>query len=508
MPPCLSHTAKDGSLRSFRVVPKSQGMGARLRGWDTAGLVALVLAGGLSFYLNELSGYFQLAFAVLGLVFIIRTTLQKTLPRRVLRAWRMMLPSYALWPLTIVGYAFFPGQAFPSPPDWLRLLIGPATLVGILAFARMPGSKAERAKLWLDAGLIAVGAAMVLWFLVVSPAFALGRVTWQELFPSLFHPLIDVALLFGISVVLLRGPGGVAARRPLLTVVAATMMTLSGDVLRANTLIHGGPVMPTATQSLLWTAGIFLLMLAPYVQCWYCRRPELAAFTADHGRTAPPRWPYLAVIPGYALLMIKIGVPQPFPAGGLIVGAFLVSTLVFGRQMVAAQESRRLAVTDGLTGLANRVQLYEALPRALAKAARNDAHVGVLVLDMNGFKQVNDTLGHAAGDRLLVGFGELLRRCVLGSDLVARLGGDEFAIVLPDLQDAAQVQAVVRRIRAATAEPIDVGETVVQPSASIGVALSEPGELSADDVLNRADLAMYESKKSRDSAPVPGTTGA
>jgi diguanylate cyclase (GGDEF)-like protein len=264
---------------------------------------------------------------------------------------------------------------------------------------------------------------------------------------------------------------------------------------------HGGPLMPSTTQTSLWTGGLFLFMLAPYVQCWYCRRPDRIGWTGENTTsTRPPRWPYLTVIPGYALLMLTVGVERPFPAGGLIAGAFVVSSLVFARQMVAARESRRLAVTDGLTGLANRFQLYEELPRALAKAARNGTHVGVMIIDMNGFKQVNDTLGHRAGDRLLVGFGRLLRRCVLGADLVARLGGDEFAIVLPDLTDVAQAQAVVRRIGAAMAEPIDVGETMVQPSASIGVALSEPGELISDDVVARADVAMYESKKNRAAA--------
>jgi diguanylate cyclase (GGDEF)-like protein len=279
------------------------------------------------------------------------------------------------------------------------------------------------------------------------------------------------------------------------------VLTLTGDTLRAWVVNHGGALQPSAMQTSLWTGSIFLLMLAPYVQCWYCRRPDLMNRSLDIGPSSrTPRWPYLTVIPGYALLVATVGVEEPFPAGGLIAGAIIVSSLVFARQMVAAQESRRLAVTDGLTGLANRVQLYEALPRALAKAGRNGNHVGVLVIDMNGFKQVNDTLGHRAGDRLLIGFGELLRRCVLGSDLVARLGGDEFAIVLPDLTDEVQAQAVCRRIRTAMAEPIDVGETVVQPSASIGLALSEPGELSADELIARADVAMYESKRNHSPA--------
>jgi diguanylate cyclase len=475
------------------------------RRWDNAGLVTLLCLGvaalvaipkagdSRSVVFITITGSSQLVFAVLGLAFAIRAARLKTLPPRVRRAWRLMLPAYALWPLTIVGYARFQGQEFPSPPDVLRLLIPVATLIGILAFAQWPGTAAARAKLRLDAGLVAVGSAMVLWYLVVSPSLSASAITWREAVPSVVHPLAGAALLFGVGVVLLRGPQTIAARRPLLTIVAGTLVILSGDTVRAYVLNNGGPVVPSSLQSGLWTGGMFLLMFAPYVQARYARQAGRAFARRESGRT--PRWPFLTVIPGYVLLLVTVGVRDPFPAVGLVAGALIVSTLAFARQMVSAQESRRLAVTDGLTGLANRVQLYEELPRALAKADRNGTRVSVLLIDMNGFKQVNDSLGHQAGDQLLVGFGHLLRRCVLGSDLVARLGGDEFTIVLPDVTDELQPQAVIRRIRAAMAEPIDVGPTMVQPSASIGMAMSEPGEQATDELLNRADVAMYEAKK-------------
>jgi diguanylate cyclase (GGDEF)-like protein len=487
--------------------PMGESVETKRRWWDIAGLVTLLGVGvtalmaipeagiSSSVVFVTVTGSSQLVFAVLGLIFAIRAARLPSLPPRIRRAWRLMLPAYALWPLTIVGYAIFQGQAFPSPPDVLRLLIPVATLVGILSFAQWPTMAADRAKLRLDAGLVAVGSAMVLWYLVVSPSLSASAVTWREVVPSVVHPLAGTALLFGVGVVLLRGPQTAVARRPLLTIVAGTLVILSGDTVRAYVLNNGGPVMPSSLQSGLWTAGMFLLMFAPYVQARYARRT--AAVSTGRKTPRTPRWPYLTVLPGYVLLLVTVGVHDPFPAVGLVAGALIVSTLAFARQVVSAQESRRLAVTDGLTGLANRVQLYEELPRALAKADRNGTRVGVLIIDMNGFKQVNDTLGHQAGDQLLVGFGHLLRRCVLGSDLVARLGGDEFTIVLPDVTDELQPQAVIRRIRAAMAEPIDVGPTVVQPSASIGMAMSEPGEQAVDELLNRADVSMYEAKKAR-----------
>ncbi|MEU4161091.1 GGDEF domain-containing protein [Actinoplanes sp. NPDC026670] len=391
-----------------------------------------------------------------------------------------------------------PGQRFPSLPEVGQLLIPPVTLAGILAFTRLPESRAERMKLWLDAGVVAVGSAMVLWFLVLSPALAgAAAATWQELTPSIARPLLDAALLFGVGVVLLQGAEAAVARLPLMTVVAAILLILIGDTRRAYVVNHGGSLWPSPDQTTFWAAGLFMLMLAPYLQVWRSRLPAPPDAARPSG---PPRWPYLTAIPGYVLLMITVGREHPYPASGLIAGAFLVSTLVFGRQMVAARESRRMAVTDQLTGLANRVQMYEVLPRTLARAHRNQTLVAVLVIDMNGFKQINDEFGHRAGDELLVGFARLLRSCVLGSDLVVRLGGDEFAVVLSNLTEIDHAQAVVQRIRAAMAEPIRVGATVVQPSASIGVAFAHPGEghpgdVSIDDLLHRADVAMYDVKK-------------
>ncbi|HWS33762.1 MAG TPA: GGDEF domain-containing protein [Actinoplanes sp.] len=450
------------------------------------------------FYLT-LVGAIQMAYSALGLAFAAKAGFFTDLPPRIRRAWRLMLPTYALWVVVTLLYAIYPGLPFPNPPAVGQLLIQPVTLVGILAFARLPASGTERAKIWLDAGVVMIGAAMVLWFLVLSPALAeASSSTWRELTPSIIHPLLDALMLFGISVVLIQGTESAVARAPLLILIAAIVLILLGDTRRAYVINHGGPLWPSPDQATPWAAGLFVLMLAPVVQVWQAGRPRRD--NGFSGASSPPRWPYLTIIPGYVLLMSTVGVEHPYPAAGLIAGAFLISTLIFARQMVAARENRRMAVTDQLTGLANRVQMYETLPRALGRAQRNKTLVAALMIDMNGFKKINDEFGHHAGDQLLIGFGRLLRRCVLGSDLVVRLGGDEFAVILPDLTDPGHAQAVVQRIRKAMAVPIDLGATVVQPSASIGVAFTEPGDESIDDLLHRADVAMYDVKRQRRDA--------
>jgi diguanylate cyclase (GGDEF)-like protein len=147
-----------------------------------------------------------------------------------------------------------------------------------------------------------------------------------------------------------------------------------------------------------------------------------------------------------------------------------------------------------MTGLANRLHFYDALSRALERGGRAGQTTGVVLADMDGFKAVNDTLGHNAGDQMIVEFGAVLRRMVLGSDVVGRLGGDEFAIVLHNIGDTANAEAVVGRIVAEMQHPVTVGGTSATMRASFGIAVCQPGGASADELMHRADLAMYQAK--------------
>jgi diguanylate cyclase (GGDEF)-like protein len=154
-----------------------------------------------------------------------------------------------------------------------------------------------------------------------------------------------------------------------------------------------------------------------------------------------------------------------------------------------------LALHDPLTGLANRVQFRERLARALERCDRTRGRVGVLFLDLDHFKEVNDTLGHDAGDLLLKEVGQRLTQCVRSFEVVARQGGDEFVILLENLRGADDATAVARRILAALAKPIGLGPAERPVHTSIGVALSEPGD-TVDSLTDKADRAMYRAKQS------------
>jgi diguanylate cyclase (GGDEF)-like protein/PAS domain S-box-containing protein len=162
------------------------------------------------------------------------------------------------------------------------------------------------------------------------------------------------------------------------------------------------------------------------------------------------------------------------------------------------EELRRQARTDPLTDLLNRTAFSEQLEAATA-SLDPAAPPAVLFVDIDEFKGVNDSLGHAAGDDLLVTVAARLTAAVRAEDVVARLGGDEFAVLLPDADDD-RLREVADRLVSSLRAPLALGGTTLSVTASVGGALGAPGD-TADRLLHRADTAMYEAKRSgKDSA--------
>ncbi|MGQ9369987.1 ammonium transporter [Azospirillum sp. ST 5-10] len=154
----------------------------------------------------------------------------------------------------------------------------------------------------------------------------------------------------------------------------------------------------------------------------------------------------------------------------------------------------RHANFDAVTGLPNRRLFLDRLAQAIEQARRTGRQVGLLFLDLDRFKAVNDTLGHKAGDELLVQVAGAVRACVRSSDTVARLGGDEFTVLLTNLGDAATLDLVARKIVAAVAQPVVLDGGEVQVSTSVGAALFPGHAEDADDLLRKADAALYQAK--------------
>jgi len=160
------------------------------------------------------------------------------------------------------------------------------------------------------------------------------------------------------------------------------------------------------------------------------------------------------------------------------------------------QEIRRQASLDSLTGLPNRTLFQDRFSLALARARRSENRIAVLFIDLDFFKEVNDTFGHADGDRLLVEAAERMRECVRATDTIARIGGDEFAVVLSDLDFAYRAEKVAAKILRTLEMPFEMGEAVANVSASIGIAVYPDHGEDMETLTACADAAMYEVKRS------------
>ena len=180
---------------------------------------------------------------------------------------------------------------------------------------------------------------------------------------------------------------------------------------------------------------------------------------------------------------------------GSVLGCFAVATDVTEYKL-AEERIRRVAHHDGLTGLPNRLLFSDRLTQAISLAKRDSGQLALLYVDLDKFKPVNDTLGHAAGDELLRAVAARLRQQVRESDTVARIGGDEFAVILPGVSKRDEAQKVANKTGAALAMPfrlVDQGQTI-EIGASIGIAIYPADGADADALVKAADTAMYSAK--------------
>jgi diguanylate cyclase (GGDEF)-like protein/hemerythrin-like metal-binding protein len=184
-------------------------------------------------------------------------------------------------------------------------------------------------------------------------------------------------------------------------------------------------------------------------------------------------------------------------SGGVIV--IIVITQIQRRDTRIALEQESIAYMahyDELTGLPNRALFYDRLKQSLAIAKRNKTNVFLLFLDLDGFKSVNDSLGHRSGDILLKQVAQRIVSCVRESDTVGRMGGDEFTVLLNDADSHERVSEIALKIINSIRTPFDLEGNQVQIGVSIGVAYNSDDQVTENDLLNNADMAMYESKNS------------
>lgn len=194
------------------------------------------------------------------------------------------------------------------------------------------------------------------------------------------------------------------------------------------------------------------------------------------------------------LLWVLVGGAPTFDDNGIIIGSMGVFTDITERKLAEGKLIHD-AFHDGLTGLANRALFTDHLRLRVERGKRErNSYFGVLFLDFDRFKVINDSLGHAEGDKLLIAVSKRLESTLRSSDLIARLGGDEFTLLLNELDDANHAGKIASRIQEILSVPFSLESGDVYMSASIGIAIGIDGTTSAEEMLRNADIAMYRAK--------------
>jgi diguanylate cyclase (GGDEF)-like protein len=448
---------------------------------------------------------------VLGLVLSLCLGLDQRLPPGSRRAWRWMVAVFVVHLLVLASYGVAASLVGSSSDDWtmiayaVRILLGPFLLAVAWSLRAPRRAGLALGLLRLDLMMMAGSFLLACWYFVVGPAVAHGFGDTADVL-ALVIPMADVVVLAGISYVLISGAAGGA--ETILVQLGVGVLFLTVPDLYIARRVSNDNLGPAAAQVIaLVMAGIYLMTLAAVEQTVQVRHaeqvrhadgPAAGSLPVDGARRAA-FLPYLAVALGYVLLLVAAARSPFYPWGGLAIGTIVMTGGVVVRQVLQIRESQRLATTDYVTGLSNRAALRQGLERVQERSRRTSRPAAVLLFDLDGFKTINDTLGHAVGDDALAAFGALLRRNVLGTDLVARLGGDEFAVVLTEVKGPQDAVVVAERILEDLNEPVILPDAVLRLSTSAGIAVIT-GDVGPRDALHRADLAMYEAKRGSGSS--------
>jgi diguanylate cyclase (GGDEF)-like protein len=420
--------------------------------------------------------------------------------RRLRSAWRLLAAAflvYLLGDIVFTVYEAIGSKPYPSLADVFYLAFYPLMLWGVLRFPSGRRSPAERVRLGLDLLIVAIGGTAVVTYFVLGPTIADSGSDPLEAAISIAYPVGDVVLMVGLGSVLLRGstPSSIVALRFL---AAGLLFFVAGDLVYGYLTIHstyqgGDPV------DSLWMAAVVVFALAGAAQS----APEPSTDQLSASELPRASWaPFVAIAVSYGLLLGVHGRDRLFPDATMLFAAVLVATLVSARQFLAQRDlvrtQRRLSyqsLHDSLTGLPNRALAVDRAEQMLLRARRSLAPVAALYVDIDGFKRVNDSFGHATGDELLRVVATRLAGAVRTSDTVARLGGDEFLVLLDASTFDAGPELAAERIATVLSQPVRLhgadGRTL-SITASIGIAVG-PQE-SAAELIRNADFALYEAK--------------
>ena len=467
-----------------------------------------------------------------------------TLSKRVGLAWTILTVSFVfyaigdtVWGILEAGLGLSP---WPSLADYFYVIFYPIFLAGVLILPSARLTSREWIKRSLDMATIIVAAVLGFWNLLLGPIqIANNTAPAMAQILSLAYPVGDILLFSATLLLIYQQSKNQRSGGTLLLVAGATLMLIVDCIFSYQSLIGtyvSGNILDSG-----WVAAFLLFGLAGI------RQADRVHSTAGKAQAdlpeqsvALPAWasylPYAWLAGAYLLLLQSHSTPFPMNFSTLGLGTGVVIGLVVIRQIVDKSENSRLndqlraalqnvvqqagkqaetnqelqieinerkkaeeqltydALHDALTGLPNRVLFMDRLGRAIEYARRQNHPFSVLFLDLDHFKVINDSMGHSAGDQLLVSIAQRLKLSIRSSDTVARLGGDEFVILLEGTNNLESVVTSANRVQDDLKLPFNLDNHKVFITASIGAVLGATEYDRPEDVLRDADLAMYKAK--------------
>lgn len=426
------------------------------------------------------------------LVLLLATSLlaaRAILDRDLRLAWAAFACGLLLWAfadfVNTVWISNLDPVPFPSISDWLYLLLYPFAYVGVflLRKRRIPKIPVD---LWLDGLMVAMGAAALVW-LVVPSVYSGTDLSPAAVFMTAASPIADLLLLC-MLIGILSVMGWRADLMWWLLLVGSGLLWITDTVwllqVKNGTYSVGGLV------DLGWPVALVLISMA----AWQKQR-KIDTLAVDLRSAVAP---IVVALLSFGLMLFATQqtlppIPVLLAAGAILVGAFRAAKVF--RLASVQSEVHKAAQTDDLTGLANRRHMDQRLAETLDELdASPEEPCALLLLDIDGFKEINDSFGHAVGDVVLQRIGSLLADQTRPGDTVARLGGDEFAILLAAGTDAAGAVGAAEVIRKAVAVPLQIGAVEIGVAVSIGIAMCPTDAVTRDELLRKADSAMYRAK--------------